>query len=204
MSSQAEQPSLVVTRRLANGAVEWIPLKVPQHMAAAPGADYTLIDRADYEAPQQMVAERQGNDLVVEVQGNQVLVLDGFFTAQDAAFYPTTDIAGGAGPFSGTPVTPDTPVVAGSPAGEHVVWEAEGAESGRSRWTRAGCPGRDTGRRDRQLGSDLGRGGARRAGPGRRRGRRWRKWRRQQRWRRRWRRRHPSSGGYPTAGHHLP
>ena len=125
MSEQAELSNLVLTRRLADGTVEWIPLKVPQHLAVDPGAAYALIDRTDYEAPQALVAERQGDDLVLEVNATQVLVLDGFFAATAAAFYPTPDVAGGAGPFSGSSVTAESPVLAGFPAGEEVVWSAE-------------------------------------------------------------------------------
>jgi len=125
MSSQAEQPSFVLTRRLADGAIEWIPLDSPQHIPVTPGAAYALIDRADYEAPQTLVAQRQGEDLVIEVGETEVLLLDGFFAALGVAFYPTTDIAGGAGPFSGPPLTPDSPMLAGRPEAEQVVWSAE-------------------------------------------------------------------------------
>jgi hypothetical protein len=127
MSSEAVQPSFVLVRRV-DGTVEWIPLDVPHRASVAREADYTLIDRAEYEAPQTMVARRQDDDLVVEVQGTQVLVLEGFFVTQGATFYPTTDIAGGAGPFSGTSVTAESPVLADFPAGEQVVWSAEPAE----------------------------------------------------------------------------
>ncbi len=127
MTSQAAQPSLILVRRLPNGAVEWIPLETGRHITAAAGAAYTVIDRADYEAPQTLVVEHQDTSLVVEVQGQEVLTLDGFFATEDVTFYPTTNIAGGAGPFSGSALTPDSPLLADSPAGEHVVWAAEGA-----------------------------------------------------------------------------
>ncbi len=126
MSSQATSSSYVLIRRLPNGAVEWVPLETAQHVPAAPGAHYALIDRAAYEAPQTLIAERQGDDLVLEVKGTAVLVLDGFFTTANAAFYPTTDLAGGGGPFAGMPVTPDSPTEPGSPEGQHVVWAAQG------------------------------------------------------------------------------
>jgi hypothetical protein len=125
MSSTAAQPSLVLTRRLADGTIEWIPLEIPQHLPATAGAVYTLIDRSNYEAPQMLLAQRQGVDLIVDVDKTEVLVIDGFFATQDVAFYPTTDIAGGAGPFSGSPITPDAPVLAGSPDGAQVVWSTE-------------------------------------------------------------------------------
>jgi Cadherin domain len=124
MSSPAEQPSLILIRRLADGGVEWIPLRIPpQQVPATAEAAYTLIDRANYEAPQTLVVQRAGGDLVVQVQGTQVLVLEGFFTTANVAFYPTTSIASGAGPFSGAPLTPDSPVSAAS-TGEQVVWSA--------------------------------------------------------------------------------
>ena len=120
MSSPAEQPSLILIQRLADGRVEWVPLgTTSQQVPAAPEAAYTLIDRANYETPQTLVAQRQGEDLVVLVQGIEVLVLDGFFNTTDVAFYPTTNIAGGAGPFTGLPLTPDSPVPA--MAAEQVV-----------------------------------------------------------------------------------
>ncbi len=125
MSSQAEQPSFVLTRRLADGAIEWIPLESPQHISVTPGSAYALIDRKDYEAPQTLVAQRQGEDLVIEVSETEVLSLVGFFAAVGVAFYPTTDIAGGAGPFSGSPLTPDSPMLVGRPEAEQVVWSAE-------------------------------------------------------------------------------
>ena len=125
MSSQVEQTSFVLTRRLADGVIEWIPLDSPQQIRVAPGAAYALIDRTDYEAPQTLVAQRRADDLVIEVGETEVLLLDGFFAAPGVAFYPTTDIAGGAGPFSGSPVTPDSPMLAGRPEAEQVVWSAE-------------------------------------------------------------------------------
>ncbi len=121
MSSQAQQPSLILTRRLADGTIEWIPLEIPARVAATPESAYALIDRADYEAPETMVVQRQGADLVVEVQGVEALVLDGFFTVADVAFYSTPDIAGGAGPFSGSPLTPDSVVPTAPIAAEQVA-----------------------------------------------------------------------------------
>src|SRR5262245_60192774 len=124
MSSPAERPSFVLVRRIADGSAEWIPLEMaPQHVPATREAAYTLIERPNYEAPQ-LQAERVGQDLVIEVDGNRVLVLDGFFATAGVTFYPTTDIAGGAGPFSGSPLTPSSPALAGFPAGEQVVWSA--------------------------------------------------------------------------------
>ena len=129
MSSPAEQLGLVLIQRLADGRVVWIPLGVPPHqVAATPEAAYTLIDRGNYEAPQTLVAQRAGDDLVVQVQSTQVLVLDGFFITANVAFYPTTSITSGAGPFSGAPLTPDSPVPAASTAGEQVVWSADADE----------------------------------------------------------------------------
>ena len=75
MSSQADQLSLVLIRRLTDGTNEWIDLDVPQRVPAAPGAAYALIDRTNYEAPQTLVVARQGEDLIVEVSDTQVLVL---------------------------------------------------------------------------------------------------------------------------------
>ena len=125
MSSTAAQPDLILIRRLADGKVEWIPLQsAPQQVTATPEAAYTLIDRANLEAPQTLVPQRLGKDLVVQVQGAEVLVLDGFFTTSDVAFYPTTNIASGAGPFSGAPLTPDS-LVPATPAGEQVVSSAD-------------------------------------------------------------------------------
>src|SRR3954451_2328508 len=125
MDSRAAASNLVLIRRSADGRVEWVPLETAaQHVAAVPAAAYTLIDRANYEAPQALVAERRGDDLVVVVAGAEALVLDGFFAAADVSFYPTTNIASGAGPFSGTPVTGDSPVVADYSTGELVVWSA--------------------------------------------------------------------------------
>ena len=124
MSSAAEQQSFVLVRRLPDGNVEWVPLDAPQDVPVAPNAEYTLIERPSYEAPQTLVAERVGDDLVVEVNGNPVLVLDGFFVSAGTSFYPTTDIAGGAGPFSGPPLSPSSPVVAAASEGGQVVWSA--------------------------------------------------------------------------------
>ena len=128
MSSAAEQPSLILIQRLADGRVEWVPLGTPpQQVAAAPEAAYTVIDRANYEAPQTLVVQRQGDDLVVQVQETEVLVLDGFFITTDVAFYPTTHIASGAGPFAGVPLTPDSPMPA--VAAEQVVSADEGEKT---------------------------------------------------------------------------
>lgn len=107
MNHPDSQLNLVLTRRLADGTIEWIPLPAPERIATEPGAGYALIDRADYGPPERLKALRQGNDLVVEVAARQVLVLEDFFDTAAAAFFPTPDIAGGAGPFSGPPVTPE-------------------------------------------------------------------------------------------------
>ena len=125
MSIQAEQLSLVLTRRLADGTIEWIPLESPQHVPAAPESAYALIDRGSYQAPETLTTQRKGDDLIVEVQGAEVLVVGGFFATADAAFYPTPDIVGGSGPFSGTPLTPDSPMLAGTPEAEPEIWSAE-------------------------------------------------------------------------------
>ena len=70
MSSPAEQQSFILIRRLLDGRIEWVPLEAPpQRVPAAPDSDFTLIDRANYEAPQALVAERLGEDLVVKVHG---------------------------------------------------------------------------------------------------------------------------------------
>ena len=96
MSSPAEQQSFILIRRLPDGRIEWVPLEAPpQHVPAAPDTAFTLIDRANYEAPQTLVAERLGEDLVVKVHGTEVLVLNGFFAATDVTFYPTTNIGSG-------------------------------------------------------------------------------------------------------------
>ncbi len=127
--SSAAAPSYVLIRRLADGTVEWIPLEAGlQRVPVAPNAAYTLVDRADYEAPQALVVQRLGEDLVVKVQGTEVLVLNGFFANVDVAFYPTTNVAGGAGPFTGSPLTPESPVLSGSAAGEQVVWSARNGD----------------------------------------------------------------------------
>ena len=125
MSIQAEQLSLVLTQRLPDGSIEWIPLEDPQRVPAVPEGAYALIDRADYQAPETMVTQRKGEDLIVEVQGAEVLVVSGFFATADVAFYPTPDIVGGSGPFSGTPLTPDSPMLAGTAKAEPEIWSAE-------------------------------------------------------------------------------
>src|SRR5678815_4158378 len=122
MNSAPAQSNFILIRRLPDGRIEWIPVEAPpQHVPAAPDAAYTLIDRVNYEAPQSLVAERLGEDLVVKVQGTQVLVLGGFFTAADVAFYPTTNISGGAGPFSGSPLTAESVVPPSSTSGDQVA-----------------------------------------------------------------------------------
>ncbi len=111
-------------QRLADSTVEWIPLERPERVSAVPDGAFTLIARADYEAPQTLVALRRGDDLILEVQATEVVMIEGFFGIADVAFYPTPDIAGGAGPFSGPSLTPDSPLLADSPAGKQVVWSA--------------------------------------------------------------------------------
>ncbi len=136
MSSPAEQQSFILIRRLPDGRIEWVPLEAPpQRVPAAPDTAFTLIDRANYEAPQTLVAERLGEDLVVKVHGTEVLVLNGFFAAADVAFYPTTNIGSGAGPFSGSPLTAESAVPEAAVAGAQVASsaandDAEGTGSG--------------------------------------------------------------------------
>ena len=130
MSTPAQQPSYVLVRRTADGAIEWIPLEgAPQRIPVLPDASYTLIDRAVYEAPGTLQAERVGDDLVVEAGGNDVLVLEGFYSQPGVSFYPTTDIAAGAGPFSGPTITATSPA---SAAGDQMGWTASGAETAAS------------------------------------------------------------------------
>jgi hypothetical protein len=126
MSSPTEQPKLVLIERLPNGKVKWIPLEFlpPLHVPVASDVAYTLVDRSDYEAPTTLETQRRDGDLVVNVDGTEVLVLEGFFTTAAVAFYPTTNIAGGAGPFSGSPLTPESPMQASSPDVEQAVSSA--------------------------------------------------------------------------------
>jgi hypothetical protein len=71
MSTEAAPSSLILVRLSADGTVKWIPLESPeQHVTVAADDAYTLIDRANYEAPQTLVVERVGKDLVVEVHGH--------------------------------------------------------------------------------------------------------------------------------------
>ncbi|MFU8815219.1 MAG: hypothetical protein ACNA7W_07730, partial [Pseudomonadales bacterium] len=126
MSSQG---GFVLTRRLADGTVEWIPLEIPHRVVVGPGEHYTLLDRANYEAPQMLMAQRQGEDLIVEVSDTEVLVLEGFFATRNVAFHPTTDVAGGAGAFGNPPIDPESPVLSGSPDGEQVVWTSKTEDS---------------------------------------------------------------------------
>ena len=122
MSSTTEPTTLVMTRRLADGTVEWVPLTIPHTHEASPQEAYALIDRADFEAPEDLQAQRQDNDLVVEVDGSVVLVIANFFATDGVAFYPTPDIAGGAGPFSGIGLNPSSPILAGATPSEQILW----------------------------------------------------------------------------------
>ena len=131
MSSEAVQPSLILIRRLSDGKVEWIPIQnPPQHVPVAPDSAYTVVDRAGYEAPKTLVPQRQGDNLVIKVQGTDAVVLDGFFTAEHASFYPTTNLASGEGPFSGAALTADSTELAASAAAEPGVWSAGHEEAG--------------------------------------------------------------------------
>src|SRR5262245_35263429 len=145
MSSEAGPSTLVLVKRSAGGKVEWIPLESPaQHVAVAADDSYTLIDRATYEAPQTLVVERVGKDLVVEVHGHEALVLDDFFMTPDAEFYPTTNMAGGAGPFSGTPLTVDALAVADYSTGKLVLWSANQTDESKAVAAESTAVGGDT------------------------------------------------------------
>ena len=119
------ETNLVLTRRLADGTIEWIPLEDTNQLAVDPDAAYALIDRSNYEAPESLVAQKQGDNLVLQVGGVETLTLEGFFTVAGATFHPTTDVAGGAGPFSGTPLTAESPVLAETADGTQTLWSAE-------------------------------------------------------------------------------
>ncbi len=129
--SEAVQVSLILIRRLSDGRVEWIPIQnPPQHVPVTPDSAYTVVDRAGYEAPKTLVPQRQGDNLVIEVQGSDAVVLDGFFTAEHAEFYPTTNLAAGEGPFSGAALTANSPELAASAPAEPEVWSAGHEQAG--------------------------------------------------------------------------
>lgn len=121
------QLNLVMIRRQKDGNVEWIPLDAPTRIEVVQEEDYALIDRGTYEAPASLVVKRDGADLTLEVENAEVLVLEGFFTAFGVAFFPTPDIARGAGPFSGAPLTP---YIAAEPnaRGEEIIWTSRADE----------------------------------------------------------------------------
>ena len=121
MNSPSEL-NLVLTRRLADGTIEWIPLEDTDRLAVDPDAAYALIDRSNYEAPDSLVVQKQGDDLLLQVEGADVLTLEGFFTVSGAAFHPTTDIASGAGPFSSAPLTAESPVLSEGADGTQIVF----------------------------------------------------------------------------------
>jgi hypothetical protein len=126
MNSQAARPDFVLTRRLADGATELIPIGVAHEESALAGAAYSLIDRnIGFDSPAQLVAQRQGTDLILLIDGAQVLVIDEFFSTEDVIFYPSPDIIGGAGPFSGERLTPETPALAPSSGEVQTLWSAE-------------------------------------------------------------------------------
>jgi len=125
MNSQAVPSNLVLTRRSADGATELISIGVAHKEPALAGSAYTLIDRGvGFDAPSQLAAERQGADLVLLVNDALVLAIEGFFVTQDVIFYPAPDIIGGAGPFSGEGLTPESPVLAQSSGEVQTIWSA--------------------------------------------------------------------------------
>ena len=105
MAIPSQEQSFILVRRQPDGTIQWLPVEGQNRLPVENGESYTLIDRADYEAPDSLVAERQGVDLVLSTGGNRVLTLAGFFVAEAVAFHPTTDIASSAGPFTGSPLT---------------------------------------------------------------------------------------------------
>ncbi|MEQ8857879.1 MAG: cadherin domain-containing protein [Pseudomonadales bacterium] len=125
MNQPPQLPVLVLSIRPPNGRIREIPIATDPRVPATPETAYALIDVADGEAPESLAAHREGDDLVVEVQDVEVLVLEGFFSSAGVAFYPTTNIAGGVGLYSGTPLTPQSPGLSQSTDSDKVVWTTD-------------------------------------------------------------------------------
>ena len=129
MATPSQEKSFILVRRQTDGMIDWLPLEGRGRLPVENGESYTLIDRADYEAPDALVVERRGPDLVLSTGGTQVFVLAGFFAAEAVVFHPTTDIASGAGPFAGEALTAMSPVGADGVLFSAEITSTEAAEA---------------------------------------------------------------------------
>ena len=82
-------PELILRTRLADGSTVARPLSDVATLAVEPGATYAIVDATTEEAPTGLTFERKDEDLEVQLDGEAVVVLDEFYTADTAAAFST-------------------------------------------------------------------------------------------------------------------
>ena len=80
---------LILRTRLADGTTVAQPLTEVATLPVEPGATYAVVDAATDEAPTGLTFERKDEDLEVQLDGEAVVVLDEFYTADTSAAFST-------------------------------------------------------------------------------------------------------------------
>lgn len=84
-------PELILRTQLADGRTIAQPISAFAALAVEPGATYTIVDAQTQEAPVGLAFERKDEDLEIQLEGEPVVVLDDFYTAETAATFGADD-----------------------------------------------------------------------------------------------------------------
>jgi hypothetical protein len=74
--------ALILRIALPDGKQQTLALLELQTLTASMGAVYTLVEQNTQQAPEALVLKRKGDDLEIEVEGDLVAHIDGFYSAE--------------------------------------------------------------------------------------------------------------------------
>ena len=126
-SSTSSQYLLVV--RHQDGSVVTYPLPLTENIDVTESADYAVIEATTGESPEELILKRDGEELLVEVSGDLILVLDGYFLAEGAQFVPQAQF--GSGSLAGEPLDLSTLDISGDKGPDGgIIWSAKSDDGG--------------------------------------------------------------------------
>ncbi|WP_445005627.1 hypothetical protein [Halomonas mongoliensis] len=119
--------NLMLLIQLPNGEQVSVPVDELAGMELPQGARITLIDSVTGQPPANLAVKRLGNDLILEVDGEEVATLADFFTTPDVSFYPEGDLS--LAPDAAGAITTESAVLAREADGSSLLWSADEAGS---------------------------------------------------------------------------
>ncbi|WP_404414613.1 hypothetical protein LG277_12945 [Vreelandella aquamarina] len=118
--------NLVLLIQLPDGEQLTVRLEELQGIELPEGARVTLVDANTGLPPADLAVKRDGDDLLLEVDGTQVATLADFFATPDAAFYPDGDFLVES---ADAVITADSSALAFDDNGASLLWSADEAGS---------------------------------------------------------------------------